>query len=193
MSAESATRQVLLVGSLPYADEASAMARACELAGDRLIALPDGEIGERSDQYPAGDRSQWTAGLAGRLADEASLFAVVEAGKTNEQGLPRRLGLDGPPAPPGRPRRTRRPAASRLRHVRAPVVAPCRAPAGVARPARSPHAGRLADRFRRRRRLLEPAAGVALRAGVRGLRVTRSHRRGAVPSAPATSCSRSRL
>ena len=88
MSAESATRQVLLVGSLPYADEASVMARACELAGDRLIALPDGEIGERSDQYPAGDRSQWTAGLAGRLADEASLFDVVDEGTTNEQGFP---------------------------------------------------------------------------------------------------------
>ena len=64
------------------------MARACELAGDRLIALPDGEIGERSDQYPAGDRSQWTAGLAGRLADEASLFDVVDEGTTNEQGFP---------------------------------------------------------------------------------------------------------
>ena len=88
MSAESATRQVLLVGSLPYADEASAVARACELAGDRLIALPDGEIGERSDRYPAGDRSQWTAGLAGRLADEASLFDVVDEGTTNEQGFP---------------------------------------------------------------------------------------------------------
>lgn len=45
-------RRVLLVGSLPYGDEASAMARAYELAGDRLMALPDGEIGERSDQYP---------------------------------------------------------------------------------------------------------------------------------------------
>ena len=88
MSAGSTQRRVLLVGSLPYADEASAMARACELAGDRLIALPDGEIGERSDRYPAGDRSQWTAGLAGRLAAEGSLFDVVEAGKTNEQGFP---------------------------------------------------------------------------------------------------------
>ena len=88
MSAGSTQRRVLLVGSLPYADEAAAMARACELAGDRLIALPDGEIGERSDRYPAGDRSQWTAGLAGRLADEASLFDVVDEGTTNERGFP---------------------------------------------------------------------------------------------------------
>ncbi len=36
------TRRVLLVGSLPYDDEAAAMARAFELAGHRLIALPDG-------------------------------------------------------------------------------------------------------------------------------------------------------
>ena len=88
MSTDGTSRRVLLVGSLPYQDEASAMARACELAGDRLIALPDGEIGERSDRYPAGDRSQWTAGLTGRLAAEDSLFAVVQAGTTNERGFP---------------------------------------------------------------------------------------------------------
>ena len=88
MSAENTTRRVLLVGSLPYRDEASAMARACELAGNRLIALPDGEIGERSDRYPAGDRSQWVAGLAGRLAGEDSLFEVVDEGTMNERGFP---------------------------------------------------------------------------------------------------------
>ena len=88
MSAEGTPRRVLLVGSLPYRDEALAMARACELAGDRLIALSDGEIGERSDRYPAGDRSQWVAGLAGRLAAEDSLFDVVKAGKTNKKGFP---------------------------------------------------------------------------------------------------------
>ena len=64
------------------------MARACELAGNRLIALPDGEIGERSDRYPAGDRSQWVAGLAGRLAGEDSLFEVVDEGTMNERGFP---------------------------------------------------------------------------------------------------------
>ena len=64
------------------------MARAIELVGDRLVALPDGEIGERSDQYPSGDRSQWVAGLAGRLAREPSLFSVVDAGTMNEQGFP---------------------------------------------------------------------------------------------------------
>ena len=82
------TRRVLLVGSLPFEDEASAMARAIELVGDRLLALPDGEIGERSDQYPSGDRSQWVAGLAGRLAREPSLFDVLDAGTMNEQGFP---------------------------------------------------------------------------------------------------------
>ena len=56
------TRRVLLVGSLPFDDEASAMARAIELVDDRLISVPDGEIGDRSDQYPSGDRSQWVAG-----------------------------------------------------------------------------------------------------------------------------------
>ena len=64
------------------------MARAIEFVGDRLLALPDGEIGERSDQHPSGDRSQWVAGLAGRLAREPSLFDVLDAGTMNEQGFP---------------------------------------------------------------------------------------------------------
>ena len=82
------TRRALLVGSLPFDDEASAMARAIELVGDRLLALPDGEIGERSDRYPSGDRSQWVAGLSGRLAREPSLFDVLDVGTMNEQGFP---------------------------------------------------------------------------------------------------------
>lgn len=88
MSAGDPGRRVLLVGSLPYDDEAAAMARAYELVGGRLIALPDGEIGERSDQYPNGDRSQWVAGLAGRLSRETGLFDVVDPGTMNERGFP---------------------------------------------------------------------------------------------------------
>jgi len=88
MSTGGGTRCVLLVGSLPYHDEAAAMERAYDLAGDRLIALPDGEIGERSDQYPKGDRSQWVAGLAGRLARESELFDVIDGGTMNEDGFP---------------------------------------------------------------------------------------------------------
>ena len=101
------TRRVLLVGSLPFEDEASAMARAIELVGDRLLALPDGEIGERSDQYPSGDRSQWVAGLAGRLAREPSLFDVLDAGTMNEQGFPRRLRFNGSAAPENWPHQAR--------------------------------------------------------------------------------------
>ena len=82
------TRRVLLVGSLPFDDEASAMARAIELVGDRLISVPDGETGDRSDQYPSGDRYQWVAGLAGRLAGESSLFDAREPGTMNEKGFP---------------------------------------------------------------------------------------------------------
>ena len=88
MSDSRTSRRVQLVGSLPYSDEAAAMARAYELAGDRLTSLPDGEIGERSDRYPAGDRAQWTAGLAGRLAGEVSLFDVVDEGTLDERGFP---------------------------------------------------------------------------------------------------------
>ena len=95
VSAESATRQVLLVGSLPYADE---------------------------------------------------------AGTTNEQGFPVDFDSVTRLRPRVGPAELGRSPAPRLRHVPAPDVAPCRAPAGVARPARSLHADRAADRFRRRRR-----------------------------------------
>ena len=56
--------------------------------GERLIALPDGEIGDRSGQYPSGDRSQWVAGLAGRLATEPSLFDIIDAGTDRRAGFP---------------------------------------------------------------------------------------------------------
>ena len=64
------------------------MARAYNLVGDRLMALPDGEIDERSDQYPNGDRSQWVAGMAGRLTRESELFDVIDMGTMNERGGP---------------------------------------------------------------------------------------------------------
>lgn len=81
-------RQVLLVGSMPYANEATAMARAVELVGDRLLALPDGEIGERSEQYPDGDRASWISGLASRFLAEGDLFDMVDPGTMNAQGFP---------------------------------------------------------------------------------------------------------
>ena len=52
-------RKALLVGSLPYADEHEAMTRALAQFGSRLIALPDGEIGEKSELYPTGTRAAW--------------------------------------------------------------------------------------------------------------------------------------
>ncbi|MCY3575711.1 MAG: hypothetical protein OXH53_00185, partial [bacterium] len=88
MAESSDGRRVLLVGSLPYQDEASAMARAVELIQKRLIALPDGEVGERSDRFPTGERSAWVVGLIERLKSETELFDVVRPGEVNEQGLP---------------------------------------------------------------------------------------------------------
>ncbi len=64
------------------------MDRAVELIQDRLIALPDGEIGERSERFPNGARSGWVVGLSEHLKAETDLFKVVNPGKMNEQGLP---------------------------------------------------------------------------------------------------------
>ena len=88
MAKASNGRRVLLVGSLPYQDEATAMARAVDLIQDRLIALPDGEVGERSERFPNGDRAAWVVGLIERLKAETELFDVVKPGQTNELGLP---------------------------------------------------------------------------------------------------------
>ena len=88
MAEASNGRRVLLVGSLPYQDEATAMDRAVELIQDLLIALPDGEVGERSERFPNGDRAAWVVGLIERLKGETELFDVVKPGQTNELGLP---------------------------------------------------------------------------------------------------------
>ena len=64
------------------------MARVLDLVGERLIALPGGEIGDRSARCPSGDRSQWVAGPAGKLSRQSSLFDLIDGGTMNEQGFP---------------------------------------------------------------------------------------------------------
>lgn len=83
---DSAGRRALLVGSLPADDEADAMANAMALLGPALDALPDGEIGERSAQFPAGNRSAWTAIIGSICRADTASWKVVREGETNELG-----------------------------------------------------------------------------------------------------------
>ena len=49
-------RQALLVGSLPFEDEATCMRIALDTLGPALRSLPDGEVGAKSPQFPRGNR-----------------------------------------------------------------------------------------------------------------------------------------
>jgi hypothetical protein len=44
----SPSADILLVGSVPFEDATTAFTTSCELFGDRLFALPDGELGARA-------------------------------------------------------------------------------------------------------------------------------------------------
>ena len=81
-----AERRALLVGSLPADDEAQAMAHALDLLGPALDAVPDGEIGERSEQFPGGNRSARTAIIGSICRADTASWRVVREGETNELG-----------------------------------------------------------------------------------------------------------
>jgi len=77
----SSSRKALLVGSLPYENESEAMRRSLQQFGAGLIALPDGEIGEKSETYPDGVRSQWIASILDRCERDTAAWRVVRPSK----------------------------------------------------------------------------------------------------------------
>lgn len=80
-------REVLLVGSMPFHDEATAMAKAMELAGSHLRSLPDGEIGERTEACPSGDRSAWVQTIMDRCERDTENWTIKKPGKRNAAGF----------------------------------------------------------------------------------------------------------
>ncbi|MEN0063193.1 MAG: hypothetical protein AAGA48_13645 [Myxococcota bacterium] len=82
-------RRVLLVGSLPFENEETAMTKALEVVGDRLVmALPDGEIGEHSEAYPLGERAAWVQVIIDRCMRDEAAFRVIREGERGESGFP---------------------------------------------------------------------------------------------------------
>lgn len=81
-----AERNVLLVGSMPFEDEAAAMAKAFELVGDAVWAVPDGEIGERTEACPGGTRSAWVQTIMDRCEADTENFEVVRPARRNAGG-----------------------------------------------------------------------------------------------------------
>ena len=47
-------KKSILIGSLPFNNEEEAMKISLDTLSDSLISLPDGEIGEKTEQYPMG-------------------------------------------------------------------------------------------------------------------------------------------
>ncbi len=80
------TRRALLVGSLPFEDEAEAMEIALDTLGEALISLPDGEIGERTETHPNGDRAAWVQTIMDRCEADTRNWEVVRAARRNAAG-----------------------------------------------------------------------------------------------------------
>jgi hypothetical protein len=80
-------RNALLVGSLPFDDESEAMQVAMDKIGPALMALPDGEIGERTDAHPKGDRAAWVQTIADRCEADTDNWTVVRPATRNEDGF----------------------------------------------------------------------------------------------------------
>lgn len=86
-------RKALLVGSMPFENEAHAMTYATEHLGESLIALPDGEIGEKTGQYPKGKRAAWVMTVINRCSEDKDNWEIVKDVVRGEDGFP--VNYDG--------------------------------------------------------------------------------------------------
>ncbi|MBP7737710.1 MAG: hypothetical protein KA369_17135 [Spirochaetes bacterium] len=70
-------RHAHLVGSMPYKDEKSAMEKALRYLGPRLLSLPDGEIGRKSERHSHGERLGWIQWVIERF-EKSPAFEMVK-------------------------------------------------------------------------------------------------------------------
>jgi hypothetical protein len=81
-------RKGLLVGSIPFANEREAMKIAAEMLGNKLISLPDGEVGEKNERYPEGSRSAWVMNVIDMCIDDTENWEIIQKGKLLPNGFP---------------------------------------------------------------------------------------------------------
>lgn len=72
------SRSALLVGSMPFEDETACMREALDALGPHLFSLPDGEIGDKSAQFPRGNRIAWVMYAVEVLTADRSSWKVVK-------------------------------------------------------------------------------------------------------------------
>ncbi|MEP6845109.1 MAG: hypothetical protein ABI861_03870 [Panacibacter sp.] len=82
------TRFAHLVGSMPYDNEEAAMTKALNALSGHLHSLPDGEVGEKSAQYPAGCRSAWTQIIMDSMEADTENWKVKKRAIRNSLGVP---------------------------------------------------------------------------------------------------------
>lgn len=88
-------RKVLLVGSLPFENEVAAMTHSLDVLGTDLSSLPDGEIGEKSKEYPKGTRAAWIQSIIDICEKDTENWTLIKEGIRDESGFP--TGYDKEP------------------------------------------------------------------------------------------------
>lgn len=82
------TRSVFLVGSMPFDNEEACMRRALAALGSGLFSLPDGEIGEKTAEFPTGIRSSWVNLAIEKMTADTENWRVVREPVRGEDGFP---------------------------------------------------------------------------------------------------------
>jgi hypothetical protein len=86
-------RHALLVGSMPFRDEEDCMRRALDEVGPYLFSLPDGEVGERTETFPKGNRAGWVIRAIETLCRDPQSWRLVRDSVRAPDGFPD--GYDG--------------------------------------------------------------------------------------------------
>lgn len=81
------TRSALLVGSMPFEDEERCMRCALDLLGPYLFSLPDGEIGDKTPEFPKGNRIAWVIYAIERLTADRESWQVVKEPVRGADGM----------------------------------------------------------------------------------------------------------
>ncbi|OHD62871.1 MAG: hypothetical protein A2176_06960 [Spirochaetes bacterium RBG_13_51_14] len=80
-------RSAHFVGSIPFKDEKTAMAKAVRYLGRHLLSLPDGEIGKKSDRHRMGERLGWIQWVIERFEDNPAFTMVKKPSYDRRNGL----------------------------------------------------------------------------------------------------------
>jgi hypothetical protein len=82
-----AKRASLLVGSLPFEDEEACMRRSLDVLGSSLRTLPDGEVGEKSPQFPRGNRIAWVMYAVEKITADLANWEMIKAPARGADGM----------------------------------------------------------------------------------------------------------